>query len=126
MLIKLRWGGKVEGEGWWVVEIKWWVKGNVLLTAIKDIIMFINLSFLLIHLYNLKSNSNPAMEGQGYSKSDFVSESVSRVSILASHVRHDHTYAKLSPKNAGGSGMDLKDGPAGEFGVYASLLIAFF
>lgn len=92
------------------------------MTAIKDIIMFFNLSFLLIHLSNLKNNSNPAMEGQGYSKSDFVSESVSRVTILASHIRHDHTYAKPSPKDAGGSCLDSIDGHAGELGVFASLL----
>ena len=100
----------------------WRMLGNVLLNAIQDIIVFINLSFLLVHLSNLKNNSNPAMEGQGYSKSDFVSEAVSRVTILASHVRHDHTYAKPSPKDAKGSCLDSIDDSAGELGVFESLL----
>ena len=93
------------------------MKGNVSWIGIEDVIILIYLSFSLIHLSNHKKNSNPAMEGQGYSKSGFVAESLSPLAILASQVRHDHTYAKAKPKDAVDSSTVSIDSPAGEWDI---------
>ena len=63
------------------------------------------------------------MEGQGYSKSGFVAESLSPLAILASQVRHDHTYAKAAPKVAVSSSSVSIDSPAGEWDIAVRLPI---
>ena len=65
------------------------------------------------------------MEGQGYSKSGFVAESLSPLAILASQVRHDHTYAKAKPKDAVDSSTVSIDSPAGEWDIAVRLPIVW-